>query len=125
MTEPGTGSDLQSVQTYAERDGNHYKINGSKTFITNGHTADIVVIICKTDRDAGAKGVSLIVLVTKDAEGFRRGRNLKKLGMKGSDTAELFFEDVRVPTSNLLGAEESQGFYHTQLTPKPESSGVI
>lgn len=111
MTEPGTGSDLQSVQTYAERDGNHYKINGSKTFITNGHTANIVVIVCKTDRAAGAKGVSLIVLETKDAEGFRRGRNLKKLGMKGSDTAELFFEDVRVPTSNLLGPEEGQGFY--------------
>jgi len=111
MTEPGTGSDLQSVQTFAERDGNHYKINGSKTFITNGHTADIVVVVTKTDRNAGAKGVSLIVVETKDLEGFRRGRNLKKLGMKGSDTAELFFEDVRVPTSNLLGPEEGQGFY--------------
>ncbi len=111
MTEPGTGSDLQAVQTFAVRDGNHYKINGSKTFITNGHTADIVVIVCKTDREAGAKGVSLIVLETKDAKGFRRGRNLKKLGMKGSDTAELFFEDVRVPTSNLLGPEEGQGFF--------------
>ena len=111
MTEPGTGSDLQNVQTYAEKDGNHYKINGSKIFITNGHTADLVVIVAKTDRNAGAKGVSLIVLETEGAEGFRRGRNLKKLGMKGSDTAELFFEDVRVPTANLLGPEEGQGFY--------------
>lgn len=111
MTEPDTGSDLQSIQTYAEKDGNHYKINGSKIFITNGHTADIVVVVAKTDRSAGAKGVSLIVLETEDAEGFRRGRNLKKLGMKGSDTAELFFEDVRVPTANLLGPEEGQGFY--------------
>jgi alkylation response protein AidB-like acyl-CoA dehydrogenase len=111
MTEPGTGSDLQNVQTHAEKDGNHYKINGSKIFITNGHTADLVVVVAKTDRNAGAKGVSLIVLETEDAEGFRRGRNLKKLGMKGSDTAELFFEDVRVPTANLLGSEEGQGFY--------------
>ena len=111
MTEPGTGSDLQNVQTYAEQDGNHYKINGSKIFITNGHTADLVVVVAKTDRAAGAKGVSLIVLETEGAEGFRRGRNLNKLGMKGSDTAELFFEDVRVPTANLLGPEAGQGFY--------------
>ena len=111
MTEPGTGSDLQNVQTHAEKDGNHYRINGSKNFITNGHTADLVIVVAKTDRGAGAKGVSLIVLETEDAEGFRRGRNLKKLGMKGSDTAELFFEDVRVPTANLLGPEEGQGFY--------------
>lgn len=111
MTEPGTGSDLQNVQTYAEKDGNHYKINGSKIFITNGHTADLIVVVAKTDRGAGAKGVSLIVLETEEAEGFRRGRNLKKLGMKGSDTAELFFENVRVPTANLLGPEEGQGFY--------------
>ena len=111
MTEPGTGSDLQAVQTHAERDGNHYKINGSKTFITNGHTADIVIVVTKTDRNAGAKGVSLIVVETEGQDGFRRGRNLKKLGMKGSDTAELFFEDMRVPTANLLGPEEGQGFY--------------
>ncbi|WP_456387973.1 acyl-CoA dehydrogenase family protein [Profundibacter sp.] len=111
MTEPGTGSDLQAVQTHAERDGNHYKINGSKTFITNGHTADIVIVVTKTDRDAGAKGVSLIVVETEGQDGFRRGRYLKKLGMKGSDTAELFFEDMRVPTANLLGPEEGQGFY--------------
>lgn len=111
MTEPGTGSDLQAVQTRAERDGNHYKINGSKTFITNGHTADIVIVVTKTDRNAGAKGVSLIVVETQGQGGFRRGRNLKKLGMKGSDTAELFFDDMRVPTANLLGPEEGQGFY--------------
>lgn len=111
MTEPGTGSDLQSVRTSAERDGNSYRINGSKTFITNGHTADLIIVVAKTDKGAGAKGVSLIALETEGAEGFRRGRNLKKLGMKANDTAELFFEDVKVPLTNLLGQEEGQGFY--------------
>jgi len=111
MTEPGTGSDLQAVRTTAEKDGNSYRLNGSKTFITNGHTADLVIVVAKTDKGAGAKGVSLIALETEGAEGFRRGRNLKKLGMKANDTAELFFEDVKVPMTNLLGAEEGQGFY--------------
>jgi len=111
MTEPGTGSDLQAVKTTAEKDGNSYRINGSKTFITNGHTADLIVVVAKTDKTAGARGVSLIVLETDGAEGFRRGRNLKKLGMKANDTAELFFEDVKVPMTNLLGHEEGQGFY--------------
>ncbi|MGD9862204.1 MAG: acyl-CoA dehydrogenase family protein [Pseudodonghicola sp.] len=111
MTEPGTGSDLQSVRTSAEKDGNSYRINGSKTFITNGHTADLIIVVAKTDKGAGAKGVSLIALETEGAEGFRRGRNLKKLGMKANDTAELFFEDVKVPLTNLLGQEEGQGFY--------------
>jgi len=111
MTEPGTGSDLQSVQTYAAKDGNEYVINGSKTFITNGQTADIIIVVAKTDREARARGVSLIVVETAEAEGFRRGRNLEKLGMKGQDTSELFFEDVRVPPANLLGGEEGQGFY--------------
>ncbi|GGH34221.1 acyl-CoA dehydrogenase/long-chain-acyl-CoA dehydrogenase/hypothetical protein [Cribrihabitans marinus] len=111
MTEPGTGSDLQAVRTTAQRDGNSYRLNGSKIFITNGQSADLVIVVAKTDKDARAKGVSLIAVETEGAEGFRRGRNLKKLGMKGNDTAELFFEDVKVPMTNLLGPEEGQGFY--------------
>ncbi|MGJ8547133.1 MAG: acyl-CoA dehydrogenase family protein [Sulfitobacter sp.] len=111
MTEPGTGSDLQAVTTTAEKSGNHYLLNGSKTFITNGQTADLIIVVTKTDKTAGAKGVSLIVLDTDGADGFRRGRNLKKLGMKGNDTSELFFDDVKIPTSDLLGALEGQGFY--------------
>ena len=111
MTEPGCGSDLQAVRTFAEKDGNQYRINGAKTFITNGQTADLIVVVAKTDREAGARGVSLIVVETEAAEGFRRGRNLEKLGMKANDTSELFFEDVKVPRTNLLGAEEGQGFY--------------
>ncbi|MBT8167544.1 acyl-CoA dehydrogenase family protein [Falsiruegeria litorea] len=111
MTEPGTGSDLQAVRTTAEKDGNSYKINGSKIFITNGQSADLVIVVAKTDKTLGAKGVSLIAMETEGTEGFRRGKNLKKLGMKGNDTAELFFEDVKVPMTNLIGAEEGQGFY--------------
>ena len=111
MTEPGAGSDLQNIQTTAVRDGNSYRLNGAKNFITNGQTADLIVVVAKTDKTQGAKGVSLIVVETEGAEGFRRGRNLKKLGMKGNDTSELFFEDVQVPMTNLLGTEEGQGFY--------------
>lgn len=111
MTEPGTGSDLQAVRTTAEKDGNSYKINGSKIFITNGQSADLVIVVAKTDKTLGAKGVSLIAMETEGTEGFRRGKNLKKLGMKGNDTAELFFEDVKVPMTNLIGPEEGQGFY--------------
>ncbi|MGI9370815.1 MAG: acyl-CoA dehydrogenase family protein [Ruegeria sp.] len=111
MTEPGTGSDLQSVRTTAEKDGNSYRINGSKIFITNGQSADLVIMVAKTDKSQGARGVSLIAVETDNTEGFRRGRNLKKLGMKANDTAELFFEDVKVPMTNLIGAEEGQGFY--------------
>ncbi|MBB5519835.1 acyl-CoA dehydrogenase family protein [Amphiplicatus metriothermophilus] len=110
MTEPGTGSDLQGVKTTAIRDGNQYVINGQKTFITNGQTANLVIVVAKTDPREGAKGVSLMVVETDEVEGFRRGRNLKKLGMKAQDTSELFFDDVRVPTENLLGTEEGQGF---------------
>ncbi|OZM74552.1 acyl-CoA dehydrogenase [Amycolatopsis antarctica] len=109
MTEPGTGSDLQSIKTRAVRDGDSYVINGAKTFITNGALADVVVVAVKTDPDAGAQGVSLIVVET-DTPGFRRGRVLDKLGLKGQDTAELFFDDVRVPAGNLLGEAEGQGF---------------
>jgi acyl-CoA dehydrogenase len=110
MTEPGAGSDLQGVKARAERDGNHYKINGSKTFITNGQLANLIIVVTKTDPGKGAKGTSLIVVETDEVEGFRRGRNLDKIGLKSNDTSELFFEDVRVPTSNLLGHEEGQGF---------------
>lgn len=110
MTEPGTGSDLQAVKTTARADGNEYVLSGSKTFITNGQNADFIVVVAKTDPAKGAKGVSLIGLETAEAEGFRRGRNLKKLGMKRQDTSELFFEDVRLPRMSLLGPEEGQGF---------------
>ena len=111
MTEPGCGSDVQSIRTSAERDGNCYRINGSKIFITNGQTADLVLLAVKTDREQGAKGISLILVDTRDADGFMRGRKLEKLGLRGNDTAELFFEDVKVPLTNLLGPEEGQGFY--------------
>lgn len=109
MTEPGTGSDLQSVKTKAIREGDEYVIDGSKTFITNGQQADLIILVAKTDINEGAKGISLI-LVEADREGFRRGRVLDKIGQRGQDTSELFFDGVRVPTSNLLGAEEGQGF---------------
>ena len=110
MTEPGAGSDLQGVKTHAKKDGNHYRINGSKTFITNGQMADLIVVVTKTDPEKGAKGTSLIVVETEGLEGFQRGRNLDKIGLKSNDTSELFFNDVRVPTANLLGDEEGQGF---------------
>jgi len=110
MTEPGAGSDLQGVKTRAEKDGNHYLLNGSKTFITNGQLANLIIVVAKTDPSAGAKGTSLIVVETDEVEGFERGRNLDKIGLKSNDTSELFFNDVRVPTSNLLGHEEGQGF---------------
>jgi len=110
MTEPGTGSDLANVQTRAIRDGDEYVINGSKTFISNGQSCDAIIVVAKTDPEASPphRGISLI-LVDGDAEGFERGRNLKKLGLKGQDTSELFFKDCRVPAKNLLG-REGQGF---------------
>ena len=110
MTEPGTGSDLQGVKTTAKKDGNQYVINGQKTFITNGQTANLICVVAKTDPNAGSKGVSLVMVETEEADGFRRGRNLKKLGHKAQDTSELFFDEVKVPTSNLLGDEEGKGF---------------
>ncbi|MFC2953726.1 acyl-CoA dehydrogenase family protein [Marinicaulis aureus] len=110
MTEPGTGSDLQAVRTTAIKSGNQYVLNGSKTFITNGQTANIIIVVSKTDPSEGAKGVSLMVVETDEVEGFERGRNLKKLGNKAQDTSELFFNDVKIPTENLLGTEEGQGF---------------
>ena len=108
MTEPGAGSDLKAVRTTAKRDGGDYLINGSKTFISHGLTCDLVVVVAKTDPAAGAKGVSLI-LVETDRPGFRRGRKLEKIGQHAADTAEMFFDDVRVPAANLLG-EEGKGF---------------
>lgn len=111
MTEPGAGSDLQAVKTTAKRDGDHYVINGSKTFISNGTHMDLLVIVAKTDVSLGAKGISLIVAELDDLEGFKRGRVLKKIGLHGQDTRELFFSDMRVPVANLLGDAEGQGFY--------------
>jgi acyl-CoA dehydrogenase len=110
MSEPGTGSDLQGVRTTALKKGNRYVLNGSKTFITNGQHANLIVVVAKTDPKERAKGISLMVVETDDAQGFRRGRKLKKLGMDSADTSELFFEDVSLPTENLLGTEEGQGF---------------
>ncbi len=109
MTEPGTGSDLQAIRTGARRDGDHYVLNGQKTFITNGGNANLIVVACRTGGE-GSKGMSLLVVETENAPGFRRGRLLDKIGMKAQDTAELFFDDVRVPAGNLLGPAEGQGF---------------
>ena len=110
MTEPTTGSDLQAIKTYAVKDGNDYIINGPKTFITNGQHTNLIVLACKTDRDQGAQGVSLIVVETDALEGFSRGRNLKKTGLSSQDTSELFFSNVRVPQKNVLGGVEGLGF---------------
>ena len=110
MTEPGTGSDLQNIKTKAILDGDHYVLNGAKTFITNGAQAGLIVVVAKTDPNEAAKGTSLLILETEGAEGFRRGRVLDKVGMHGQDTAELFFDDVRVPKENLLGGQEGLGF---------------
>ncbi|HWU81569.1 MAG TPA: acyl-CoA dehydrogenase family protein [Caulobacter sp.] len=111
MTEPGAGSDLQGVKTTAKKVGNHYVLNGSKTFITNGQTANLIIVVAKTDATLGARGVSLLIVETDGTEGFERGRNLDKLGHEAQDTSELFFNDVRIPTENLLGVDEGQGFF--------------
>ncbi len=110
MTEPGTGSDLQSVRTTAIADGDEYVLNGSKVFITNGQQAGLIIVVVKTDTAEKAKGISLVVVEPDKVTGFRRGRNLEKVGMHGQDTSELFFENVRIPKSNLLGKNEGQGF---------------
>ncbi len=124
MTEPGAGSDLQGVKTTARKDGNHYVINGSKTFITNGQNANLIIVVTKTDPSAGAKGTSLMVVETDEVEGFERGRNLDKIGLKANDTSELFFNDVRIPTSNLIGTEEGQGFVQL-MTELPQERLLI
>lgn len=110
MTEPAGGSDLQNLKTSAVRDGDDYLISGQKVFISNGQMADLVLVACKTDKNAGAKGISLI-LVETDRDGFARGKNLDKLGWKAQDTSELFFDNVRVPAGNLIGEAEGRGFY--------------
>lgn len=121
MTEPGTGSDLQGMLTTAKMDGNHYVVNGSKTFISNGQNCDFVIVACKTNPEKGAHGVSLIV-VEADREGFRRGRNLDKIGQHSSDTSELFFDEVRVPATNLIGHEGAGFMYLMQQLPQERLS---
>ena len=111
MTEPGTGSDLQAIKTSARRDNDGWILNGSKTFITNGQLANLIIVAAKTDPAAGAKGTSLFLLETDGCEGFERGRNLEKIGMKAQDTSELFFNNVRLPEDALLGGE-GRGFAH-------------
>jgi acyl-CoA dehydrogenase len=124
MTEPGTGSDLQSIKTKAIRAGDDYVIDGSKTFISNGLLANLVIVVAKTDPENAAKGISLVVVETEELAGFSRGRVLKKIGQHGQDTAELFFDGVRVPASNLLGAEEGQGFVQL-MTQLPQERLVL
>ncbi|WP_193162272.1 acyl-CoA dehydrogenase family protein [Microbulbifer hainanensis] len=122
MTEPGTGSDLQNVRTTAIKHGDHYLLNGSKTFITNGQLADLVIVVAKTNPEEGAAGVSLL-LVETDLPGFKKGTNLDKVGMKAQDTSELFFDDVKVPVENLLGGE-GQGFIYLMQELAQERLGV-
>lgn len=124
MTEPGAGSDLQGVKTTAVLDGDEYVINGSKTFITNGYLADLVIVVAKTDPQAGAKGTSLF-LVEAGTPGFAKGKRLEKVGMKAQDTSELFFQDVRVPKENLLG-QAGMGFaYLMQELPQERLTVAI
>ena len=134
MTEPGAGSDLQGMKTTAIKQGNHYVINGSKTFITNGGTANFIIVCAKTDPSEGAKGISLFAVETglnkDELDGFSRGEKLDKVGLKGQDTCELFFDDMKIPASALIGMEEGKGFYQlmektTPRTPhrRPASHG--
>ena len=110
MSEPGAGSDLKNIRTAAVRDGDAYQLNGSKIFISNGYLADLILVVAKTEPEAGAKGVSLLLLETRECPGFRVGRILEKIGQKGQDTCELFFDNVRVPLENVLGGVEGKGF---------------
>jgi len=111
MTEPSTGSDVQSIKTRAIREGNSYRLSGQKTFITNGQHANLIIVAAKTDPAQGSKGVSLVVLETDGAQGFTRGRNLDKIGLKAADTSELFFDNIEIAPENILGGEEGRGFY--------------
>ncbi|GGX44032.1 acyl-CoA dehydrogenase family protein [Saccharospirillum salsuginis] len=124
MTEPGTGSDLQGIATNAVREGDGWVLNGAKTFITNGQLADLVIVVAKTDPDAGSKGFSLF-LVDADSAGFSKGRNLKKVGMKAQDTSELFFEDVRLPENALLGERGAGLQYLMRELPQERLSVAI
>lgn len=127
MTEPGTGSDLKAVRTKAVADGDVLIVDGTKTFITNGQTADLVIVVAKTDPTAGSKGISLVLVDTRDAAGFTRGRTLDKVGQHGADTSELFFEGVRVPKDNILGGVSGRGFGQlmTQLAQERLIIGVM
>ena len=111
MTEPSAGSDVQAIKTKAVKDGNAYRLSGQKTFITNGQHANIILVAAKTNPQEKAKGTSLVVLETDGAEGFTRGRNLDKIGLKVADTSELFFDNIEIAPDNILGGEEGQGFY--------------
>jgi long-chain-acyl-CoA dehydrogenase len=111
MTEPSGGSDVQSIKTRAVKEGNSYRLSGQKTFITNGQHANLIIVAAKTDPNQGAKGTSLVVVETDGADGFTRGRNLEKIGLKAGDTSELFFDNVEVAPENILGGEEGRGFY--------------
>ncbi len=111
MTEPSGGSDVQSIKTRAVKEGNSYRLSGQKTFITNGQHANLIIVAAKTDPSQGAKGTSLVVVETDGAEGFTRGRNLDKIGLKAGDTSELFFDNVEIAPENILGGEEGRGFY--------------
>lgn len=119
MTEPGGGSDLRALRTRAGREGNAYVLNGSKTFITNGQIADLIIVAATSDPEQGTRGISLLMLEAEGSDGFRRGRNLDKIGMHASDTSELFFDHTLVPAENLLGGEEGRGFYQMmEMLPK-------
>ena len=124
LTEPGTGSDLQSIATAAVRADNGWRINGSKTFITNGQLANLVIVACRTEAAKGAQGISLLVVETDTAQGFRRGRNLEKVGMEAQDTSELYFDDVWVPEDNLLGGVPGAGFMQ-MMTELPQERLII
>ncbi|WP_288381474.1 acyl-CoA dehydrogenase family protein [uncultured Massilia sp.] len=110
MSEPGAGSDLKGIATRAVRGADGYRVSGSKTFISNGYLADLILVVAKTDPQAGARGVSLLLLETRENPGFRVGRILEKVGQKGQDTCELFFDEAHVPLENILGGEEGRGF---------------
>lgn len=124
MTEPGTGSDLKGIKTTAVKEGNRWKLNGSKTFITNGIMCDVVIVVAKTDPDAGSKGFSLF-LVDAETAGFKKGNNLKKIGMKAQDTAELFFQDVILEETQLLGEEGMGLIYLMQELPQERLSVAV
>ncbi len=124
FTEPGAGSDLQAIRTRAERDGDDYIVNGSKIFITNGYLAELLVLVVKTDPQQAGRGISILLVETRDLNGYRCGRILDKMGMKAQDTAELFFEDMRVPAANLLGGVEGRGFAQL-MTDLPYERAIV
>ena len=125
MSEPAAGSDLQGIKTYARRDGDDYVLNGSKTFITNGINADLVLVVARTNLDTKASSGTSLLVVERGMPGFERGRNLEKVGLKAQDTSELFFDDVRVPANNLLGQEDA-GFLHLmQMLPQERLSIAV